>query len=54
MSYLFKHVAGSVASPLHMMDFQWSGVGAAVKLRVLIVVVYLGIRQPAVCVSTHL
>lgn len=26
ISYLFKHVAGSVASPLHMMDFQWSSV----------------------------
>ena len=30
LSYLFKHVAGSVASPLHMLECYWSKVSSVV------------------------
>lgn len=32
LSYLFKHVAGSVASPLHMMEYYRSKVSTVVVI----------------------
>lgn len=55
LSYLFKHVAGSVASPLHMMEYYRSKVCPIVvneSIGIFCLAVFPRIRQQAAAVST--